>query len=78
MLCECCAKKNYDITNIRLNAKIKDFLSEISKYENTKYDLLVNESVAWKCFLFMKKYIDTLTKKKTKIFEVLEKTAINL
>ena len=76
MLCECCAKKNYDYTNIKLNKKIKDFLSAIAKSENTKYDELVNEPVVEKCFLFMKKYIDNLTKKKTKIFEVLEKTMI--
>ncbi len=76
MLCECCAKKNYDYTNIKLNKKIKEFLSAISKFENTKYDELVNEPVVEKCFLFMKKYIDNLTKKKTKIFEVLEKTMI--
>ena len=38
---------------------------------------LIDENVAQKCFLFMKKYIDTLTSRKTKIFDVLKKVAIN-
>ena len=77
MLCENCAKEKYDYTNIKLNTKIKMFLSELTKFENTKYDELVNEVVVQKCFLFMKKYIDTLTNKKTKIFEVLKKVTVS-
>lgn len=77
ILCENCAKENYDFTNIKLNKKIKLFLSELAQKENTKYDELVNEVVAQKCFLFMKKYIDGLTNKKTKIFEVLKKVTLN-
>jgi phosphoribosyl 1,2-cyclic phosphodiesterase len=41
-----------------------------------KYDDIVNFTVLEKCFLFIKKYIDSLNSKKTKIFEVLEKTMV--
>lgn len=76
ILCEHCAKENYDFTNIKLNTKIKMFLNELTKHDNTKYDELVNEIVTQKCFLFMKKYIDNFTNKKTKIFEVLKKATV--
>lgn len=67
------------INSIRIHNKIRMFLSEISKMdyrEKTKYDDLVNFAVLEKCFLFMKKYIDNLANKKTKIFEVLERTMV--
>ena len=76
ILCKSCAENNPNHTNIKLNKKIKDFLSEILKTEETKYDKLINDTVVERCFLFMKKYIDNLTSKKTKIFEVLKETAI--
>lgn len=77
IMCEDCAKKNYDILNVKLNYKIKEFLSILSNTNynsKTKYDDLVNETIAEKCFLFIKKYIDNITNKKTKIFKVLEQT----
>ena len=64
---------------IRIHNKIRLFLAELSKtnyLEKTKYDDLVNFAVLEKCFLFMKKYIDNLGSRKTKIFEVLEKTML--
>lgn len=77
ILCEHCAKENFDYTNIKLNKKIRIFLAELTKKNTTIYDDLIDENVAQKCFLFMKKYIDTLTSRKTKIFDVLKKVAIN-
>ena len=77
-LCACCAK-NADSATLRVHEKISKFLEEISKIdfsEKSKYDELVNYMVLEKCFLFMKKYIDNLTNKKTKIFEVLEKVSL--
>ncbi len=65
---------------IRIHNKIRLFLNEISKADfnqKTKYDDIVNFAVLDRCFLFMKKYIDNLTNKKTKIFEVLEKTRLS-
>jgi len=76
-LCASCALDN--VSGIRIHNKIRLFLLELSKTnykEKTKYDDLVNFAVLEKCFLFMKKYIDNLSSKKTKIFEVLEKTAL--
>ena len=77
-LCSCCANTN-DSATLRVHEKISLFLKEISKTnfdEKTKYDDLVNYLVLDKCFTFMKKYIDNLTNKKTKIFEVLEKVSL--
>lgn len=75
-LCANCA----DNTNgIKIHNKIRLFLAELSKtdyLQKTKYDNLVNFIVLEKCFTFMKKYIDNLSNKKTKIFEVLNKTLI--
>lgn len=75
-----CAHCSLEHTNgIKIHNKIRLFLEEISKTEfsqKTKYDDIVNFMVLEKCFLFIKKYIDSLSNKKTKIFEVLEKTTV--
>lgn len=76
-LCANCALDN--TSGIRIHNKIRLFLAELSKTdykEKTHYDELVNFAVLEKCFLFMKKYIDNLSHKKTKIFDVLEKTML--
>ena len=76
-LCANCAQDN--ISGIKIHNKIRLFLAELSNSnyrEKTKYDELVNLLVLEKCFSFMKKYIDNLSHKKTKIFEVLEKTTV--
>ncbi len=72
-LCPECAKK--ETFGIKVHNKIRLFLSEISKkdfQQTTKYDEVVNLYVLEKCFGFVKKYIDNLTNKKTKVFEVLK------
>lgn len=77
-LCDCCAKAS-DSATLRIHEKICLFLKELSLVEfseKTKYDDLANFLVLEKCFTFMKKYIDNLTSKKTKIFEVLEKVSL--
>lgn len=79
-LCSDCSKTN--VSDLKIHNKIREFLNEISSLEfsqKTKYDELVAqnplmENFIEKCFLFMKKYIDNISHKKTKIFEVLEKT----
>lgn len=72
-LCEkCCNKLNQ---NIKISHKIKEFLSEMLKIEineESKYDSLVNSIFLEKCFQFMKKYIENISHKKTKIFEVMD------
>ena len=76
-LCPQCSLDN--ISGIKIHNKIRLFLNELSKTKydkKTKYDDLANFAVLEKCFLFMKKYIDNLSNKKTKIFEVLEKTML--
>lgn len=76
-LCAECGLDN--VNGIRIHNKIRLFLAELSKIdyqEKTKYDDLVNLVVLEKCFLFMKKYIDNLSHRKTKIFDVLEKTTL--
>ncbi len=73
-LCQDCAKGETGI--LRVHNKIRIFLNELLKAdfsEKTKYEDTVNLNVLDKCFCFMKKYIDNLTNKKTKIFKVLEK-----
>ena len=77
-LCEKCSIGQTS-SGVKIHNKIRLFLDELSKtyYKNpNKYDELVNLAVLDKCFLFMKKYIDGLANKKTKIFEVLEKTIL--
>lgn len=77
-LCRECIK-NSSSQRIKINHKICEFLSELAKVnlnQKTKYDDLVNELVLERCFSFMKKYIDNLTNKKTKIFKVLEETKV--
>lgn len=72
--CESCARQDYSY-NVNIHYKIKDFLSEISKNDiktKTKYDDAVNLLVLEKCFNFMKKYIDNISHKRTKIFDCLE------
>lgn len=76
-----CNKCSDDINGIKIHNKIRLFLAELSNtsyLKKTKYDDLVNFAVLEKCFLFMKKYIDNLNNKKTKIFEVLNKTSIEV
>ena len=78
-LCPQCALGATVSNPVKINYKIGTFLLELSKSEfnqKTKYDDLVNDLVLEKCFLFMKKYIDNISHKKTKIFEVLEKATI--
>ena len=75
-LCDNCSDKKNGYT-IRIHNKIKMFLSELSNKdmdEKTKYDDVVNTLVLEKCFSFLKKYIDNLSNKRTKIFEVLEQS----
>ena len=77
-LCVNCADSNYG-ASIKIHNKIRMFLNEISitdYNQKTQYDDKANFAVLEKCFLFMKKYIDNLGTKKTKIFEVLEKTML--
>ncbi len=77
-LCEQCSRKNNQ--NIKINSKIKDFLQEMLKtgiQEKSKYDKLVNSAFLEKCFLFMKKYIENISHKKTKVFDVLDCTKIS-
>lgn len=77
-MCSKCEEEN-TYSGIKIHNKIRNFLNEISKNDykiKTKYDDLANTAVLEKCFLFMKKYTDNLANKKTKIFEVLEKTAV--
>lgn len=78
-LCENCAVNN-QYNAIKIHNKIRMFLLELSQSkieEKTKYDSLVNDIVLEKCFSFMKKYTDTLTNKRTKIFDVLNKSIIS-
>ncbi len=77
-LCDNCAS-NYPYNTIKVHNKIKTFLFVLSNTkieEKTKYDDLVNDIVLEKCFSFMKKYVDNLTNKKTKVFEVLESVSV--
>ena len=63
-----------DVSCIKIHDKIREFMQTllISDFNlKTKYDELVNITVLEKCFNFMKKYIDNISHKKTKIFEVL-------
>ncbi|MBR1617207.1 DNA repair protein RecO [bacterium] len=61
---------------INIHNKIKMFLKaqfETSMEEKTSYDEVAGIVVLEKCFEFLKKYIDNLSSKRTKVFEVLEK-----
>ena len=76
-LCANCALEN--TSGIRIHNKIRLFLAELSNTDykqKTKYDELVNFAVLEKCFLFMKKYIDNLQNKKTKIFSLPKKSPL--
>ena len=78
-LCENCIANSNGAT-VRIHDKIKAFLLEVSKVstldEKTIYDDKTNLVVLEKCFLFLKKYIDNLTNKRTHVFEVLDKVSI--
>ena len=77
-LCRECSKNSFS-QRVRINHKICEFLSVLEKTDinqKTKYDDLVNDLVLERCFSFMKKYIDNLTNKKTKVFKVLEETKV--
>ena len=77
-LCRDCAKNSLS-QRVKINNKICVFLSELAQADinqKTKYDDLVNELVLERCFSFMKKYIDNLTNKKTKIFKILDETKV--
>ncbi len=77
-LCDCC-KDDYLGETIRIHNKIRAFLLELSTIDfdkKTKYDECLTEQFLDKCFSFMKKYIDNLANKKTKIFEVLNRTTL--
>lgn len=72
-LCEKCAQKSNQC--IKINHKIKEFLNEMLQIEinkESKYDSLVTLLFLEKCFQFMKKYIENISHKKTKIFEVMD------
>ena len=74
-LCDDCARGEISQT-IRIHNKIKMFLSCISKAkfdEKTKYDDVVNSVVLEKCFMFLRRYIDTLCDRKIKVFDKIEK-----
>jgi len=73
-VCEKCSETDSTYCT-KIHYKIKDFLAEIAcvPLENpTKYDEIVNIQVLDKCFNFMKKYIENISHKKTKIFDCLE------
>lgn len=75
--CIKCAQKSVD--NIKINNKIRLFMLEMKKTkidEKTKYDDLIDENFINKCFLFMKKYIDNISHKRTKIFDVLDSVSV--
>ncbi len=77
-LCPDCAVK-YPYNTIKIHNKIKTFLCELSNSkidEKTKYDELVNEVVLEKCFEFLKRYTENLTNKRTKVFDVLDKSVV--
>lgn len=77
-LCDDCAQ-NHPYNTIRVHNKIKMFLNELSSLnidDKTKYDDLVNDVVLKKCFSFLKKYADNLINKKTKVFDILEKSIV--
>ena len=77
-LCSSCAQY-HTFNTIRIHNKIKTFLSTLAKSEfdeKTPYDDIVTENILDKCFGFLKKYIDNLTNKKTKVFEVMNKVGI--
>ena len=77
-LCEGCFEY-HPYNAIKIHNKIKMFLNELSKTDieqKTKFDTLVNDIVLEKCFSFMKKYTDNLTNKRTKIFDVLDKSVV--
>lgn len=72
-LCKNCAFESGQY--IKINHKVKEFLYDLSKTqisEKSKYDELVNYSFLDKCFQFMKKYIENISHKKTKVFEVMD------
>ncbi len=74
-LCEECAKTKTINSNLKINRKIKEFLNEMLKIEinqESKYDSLINLVFLEKCFQFMKRYIENISHKKTKIFEVMD------
>ncbi len=73
-LCDSCYK-NETGEALRIHNKIRLFLNELSICDfsvKTMYDDVVNMIVLEKCFNFMKKYMDNLTHKRTKIFKTLE------
>ena len=79
-LCPECTKSKTISNPVKINYKIGSFLKELSVSDftqKTRYDDLANNLVLEKCFLFMKKYLDNISHKKTKIFEVLKKATIN-
>ena len=77
-LCDECVN-NHPYNTVKIHNKIKRFLLELANFEivkTTKYDSLVNDIVLEKCFSFLKKYIENLTNRKTKVFDVLEKSVV--
>ncbi len=67
-------QNRYD-SKIKLHKKIREFLisQQNSKIEDsTPYDTLVDENFCNKCFLFLKKYITTITNRESKSIKVLE------
>lgn len=75
-ICPNCAKDT-NTSALRVHNKIIEFLNALSEAkmdEKTLYDEKVNTLVLEKCFLFLKKYIDNLTNKRTHVFEILDMT----
>ena len=77
----CCLECGYEqVQYVRMHYKIREFLSEINKNEigfKTKYDDLINENVANSCFNLLKKYIETISCKKSKASKVMEETKVS-
>lgn len=58
---------------VNLHKKIREFLIAQKNCpigENTSYDTLVDENVSQKCFSLLKKYIDSLSSRPSRVFSV--------
>ena len=72
-LCQKCSRTYTDC--YKIHNKIRAFLKTLSDTDfnqKTAYDDLATENILEKCFFFMKKYMDNISHKKSKIFDVLE------
>ena len=74
VVCAECRSQNQGYT--KLHRKIREFLQAQNKCkinEKSSYDLLVDENFCEKCFLFLKKYINSLSSRPARAINVLEK-----